>query len=193
MKTFFSSLLFILILCVSCQRNIPYTEDMKNNLKNMYDKDQKAQEYDMTKVERKSYSDSMEVAFNSLIIKNTIVVKKYFEEYGFPGIKENGKDTTLHFWLLVQHSDYDVDFQNQVLKAMEKDLATKNVTLSEYAYLYDRVKKNQNKPQLYGTQMVWDSHGVHIPYNLESPENVNERRKAMGLNSIEDYLKEFEN
>jgi hypothetical protein len=193
MKTFLSALLLILMLCISCQNNTPYTEEMKAELQAMYNKDQKAQEYDMAKVQRKSYSDSMEIAFNALIIKNTVAIKKYFREYGFPGIKENGEKATLNFWLLVQHSDHDVNFQNQVLIAMKKELDAKNVKPSEYAYLYDRVKKNQGKPQLYGTQMVWDSHGIHTPYNLESPEKVNERRKEMGLNSIEEYLQEFEN
>jgi hypothetical protein len=166
---------------------------MKTELKLMYEKDQKAQEYDMKKVQRKSYGDSMEVEFDLLCKRNTIVIKQYFKENGYPGIKENDKKTSLYFWLIVQHSDHDVAFQKKVLKSMKKELKNKNVIPANYAYLYDRVRKNENKSQLYGTQMVWDSHGVHSPYNLKSPETVNERRAAMGLNTIEDYLKEFEN
>lgn len=185
-------LLVILIpLCFSCKSNIPYTEDMKLDLKNMFVKDQNAQVYDMKKVERKEYSDSMEVEFNKLCVKNLLVVKKYFKDYGFPGIKENGKDASLNFWLIVQHGDHDVAFQGKVLKAMKKELKTKNVNLQNYAYLYDRVQKNKNKPQLYGTQMVWDSLGVHMPYNLKSPEKVNQRRAEMGMETIEEYLKQF--
>ena len=74
-------LLVILIpLCFSCKSNIPYTEDMKLDLKNMFVKDQNAQVYDMKKVERKEYSDSMEVEFNKLCVKNLLVVKKYFKD-----------------------------------------------------------------------------------------------------------------
>jgi hypothetical protein len=178
--------------CFSCSPKIPYTDDMKLELKNMYVKDQNAQKYDLKKVHRKEYSDSMEIEFNKLCEKNLIVVKKYFKENGFPGIKENGDATALHFWLIVQHGDNDVTFQKKVIKAMKKELKAKNISPRNYAYLYDRVKKNENKPQCYGTQMVWDSNGIHSPYKLKSPEKVNQRRALMGLEPIEDYIKSFQ-
>lgn len=154
-------------------------------------KDQKAQEYDLKKAIRKEYGDSMEVEFNKLCEKNLIVVKKYFKEYGYPGIKENGKETSSNFWIIVQHGDNDINFQKKVLKAMKKELKSNNVLRQNYAYLYDRVKKNENKPQLYGTQMVWNSKGVHSPYKLKSPEKINQLRAEMELEPIEDYLKLF--
>lgn len=79
--------------CFSCKPKIPYTDDMKLELKNMHVKDQNAQKYDLKKVNRKEYSDSMEIEFNKVCKKNLIVVKKYFNENGFPGIKENGDAT----------------------------------------------------------------------------------------------------
>lgn len=180
-----------MFMCFSCKSDIPYTESMKSELKDMYMKDQKAQEYDLSKVQRKEYSDSMEAAFNKLCEKNAIVAKKYFKDNGFPGIRENGNSTPLHFWLIVQHSDNDVSFQKKVLNAMKKQLKNKNANPQNYAYLYDRVKKNENKPQLYGTQMVWDSLGVHRPYKLKSPGKVNELRTKVGLEPIEEYTKSF--
>jgi hypothetical protein len=185
--------LFILILAllVSCKTKIPYSESMKMELQNMYLKDQKAQEYDLTKVKRKEYSDSMEVEFNKLCERNLITIKNYFKTNGFPGIKENGKETSLHFWLIVQHGDNDVSFQEKVLIAMKKELKFNNVNKQNYAYLYDRVQKNKNMPQLYGTQMIWDSKGKHYPYKLKFPEKVNELRKEMGLEPLEEYLKLF--
>ncbi len=164
---------------------------MKMELQNMYLKDQKAQEYDLTKVKRKEYSDSMEVEFNKLCERNLITIKNYFKTNGFPGIKENGKETSLHFWLIVQHGDNDVSFQEKVLIAMKKELKFNNVNKQNYAYLYDRVQKNKNMPQLYGTQMIWDSKGKHYPYKLKFPEKVNELRKEMGLEPLEEYLKLF--
>ena len=185
--------LFILILTllVSCKTKIPYSESMKMELKNMYLKDQKAQEYDLTKVKRKEYSDSMEIEFNKLCQRNLITIKKYFKTNGFPGIKENGKETSLHFWLIVQHGDNDVSFQEKVLSAMKKELKFNNVNKQNYAYLYDRVQKNKNKPQLYGTQMIWDSKGKHFPYKLKFPDKVNELRAEMDLEPLEEYIKLF--
>lgn len=185
--------LFILILTllVSCKTKIPYSESMKMELQNMYLKDQKAQEYDLTKVKRKEYSDSMEIEFNKLCQRNLITIKKYFKTNGFPGIKENGKETSLHFWLIVQHGDNDVSFQEKVLSAMKKELKLNNVNKQNYAYLYDRVQKNKNKPQLYGTQMIWDSKGKHFPYKLKFPDKVNELRAEMDLEPLEEYIKLF--
>ena len=187
------TILFILTLAflVSCKTKIPYSESMKMELVNMYQKDQKAQEYDLTKVKRKEYSDSMEIEFNKLCQRNLITIKKYFKTNGFPGIKENGKETSLHFWLIVQHGYNDVSFQEKILSAMKKELKFNNVNKQNYAYLYDRVKKNKNKPQLYGTQMIWDSKGKHYPYKLKFPDKVNELRAEMGLEPLEEYMKLF--
>ena len=162
---------FLCVLCYSCKINVPYSNDMKIELKKMYDDDQKAQKYDLTKVQRKEYSDSMENEFKQLCKKNTALIKKYFHQNGIPRINEDGKETVLHFWLLTQHSEHDVLFQKKVLTAMKRELKKGNASKRNYAYLYDRVQKNLNKSQLYGTQMVWDSNGVHSPYKLKSPKN----------------------
>jgi hypothetical protein len=189
-KLFSATILMIFLF--SCKSKIQYTEEMKLNLKNMYINDQNVQKYDLKKAERKGYSDSMKAECNKVFEKNLIVVKKYFNENGFPGIKENGKETALHFWLIVQHGDNDVAFQKKVLKAIKKELKTKNASSRNYAYLYDRVQKNENKPQLYGTQMIWNSQGVNSPYKLEVPEKVNQLRAEMELEPIEDYIKSFQ-
>jgi hypothetical protein len=188
-KTLF--LIFLFIIFISCKTKIPYSEEMKIELKEMYKKDQKAQEYDLTKVHRKEYSDSMEIEFNKLCERNLKVVKKYFTNNGFPGIRENGKETSLYFWLIAQHADNDIGFQKKVLSAMKKELKSNNVNKQNFAYLYDRVKKNQDKPQLYGTQMIWDSQGRHSTYKLKFPKKVNQLRAEMELEPIEEYIKKF--
>jgi len=50
----------------------------------------------------------------------------------------------------------------------------------------DRILMDEGKPQLYGSQI---KNGKL--YTLDSPKTVNERRKEMGLQPIEDYLKSF--
>jgi hypothetical protein len=50
----------------------------------------------------------------------------------------------------------------------------------------DRILMFDGKPQIYGTQI---KNGKL--YKLESPETVNERRKAMGMEPIEQYLKRY--
>ncbi len=190
MKKFIALFIVLICLMVSCKSKKSYSENMKFEMKEMYSNDQKLQIWDPKKEQRQSYRDSMEIEFKLLCIKNLNIVKQYFNDNGYPGIKENGKEASLIFWLIVQHGDDDVKFQNKVLKAMRKELNYKNVSSRNFAYLYDRVKKNQNKPQLYGTQISWTT-GKALPYNLKNPQEVNIRRMKMELEPIEDYLKSF--
>ena len=182
-------LLFVLVTNLSLAQ---YPESIKKDLEKRYQDDQKLQVWDSKKEQFKTYRDSMETALKNVCIKNLDATKSYFKDYGFPGIKENGAQTALHFWLIVQHGDHDVDFQNSVLIAMEKQLINDNVYTRNYPYLYDRVQKNKNKPQLYGTQIIYDEAGLPKVYNLENPNLVNDRRKNMGLETIELYLKQFQ-
>ena len=190
-KILILSFFLLLFSCLSFQKKI-YPDYVKSELKKMYLTDQELQKWDLKKEQRKSYRDSMEIELDLTCKKNLIVVQDYFNKYGFPGIKENGKETTMHFWVIVQHGDHNVIFQEKVLNAMSKELKNDNVSSRNYAYLYDRVKKNQKKQQLYGTQISWET-GKAQPYNLETPNKVNERRIKMGLEPIEDYLKKFSN
>jgi hypothetical protein len=191
MKKSLTKLFVVSFFFASCKSNIPYTEIMKSELRQMYLEDQRLQTYDLKKVERKEYSDSMANEFNLLCKKNTIVIKKYFNDYGYPGIKENGQDASIKFWVIAQHSDHDIDFQKKVLKAMKKELRKKNIDSRNYAYLFDRVMKNENKPQLYGTQMIWDSLGKHSLYRIKCPKKLNIRREKMGLEIVESYVEGF--
>lgn len=54
------------------------------------------------------------------------------------------------------------------------------------AYLADRIAVFENRPQQYGTQFDWDESGQLSPNRMDSLEKANERRKAIGLNSIEE-------
>ena len=57
------------------------------------------------------------------------------------------------------------------------------------AYLTDRVRLSEGKPQGYGSQGQPDSNGVLIPSPIEDKEHVDERRNAIGLEPIAEYFK----
>lgn len=179
-------------LFISCKSSHTYSEDKKNAITKMYKTDQEIQSYNKNRFGDQKYLDSMNLAVKKVFEENCLVVKKYFNENSFPGIKENGKDTALQFWAIVQHSDHDVKFQKKVLKAMEKELQNNNVSRRNYAYLSDRVLKNKGEKQLYGTQITWET-GLPTPYPLKYPEKLDEMRKEMGLEPISEYLASFLN
>lgn len=165
---------------------------MKNDLKSMFVQDQKLQDWDSNRLDDKKYVDSMNIQLDNLIRRNTEVVRGYNKDYGYPKIKKNGEKTERYFWLIVQHSDHDLIFQEKVLKEMKKNVRSGNATKQNYALLYDRVKKNKKLPQLYGTQVEYSGWDV-VPYKLEHPEKVEQLRRKMGLDSLKTYLKSFRN
>lgn len=59
------------------------------------------------------------------------------------------------------------------------------------AMLEDRIRMYEGKPQIYGSQFQPDENGQLNPYQIENPESVNDRRLAVGLNTIEERTAEL--
>lgn len=68
-------------------------------------------------------------------------------------------------WLLIQHADSDVEFQQYCLELMEREVESGGVAKSDVAFLTDRILVNKGKPQLYGTQF-YESKGKLIPMSI---------------------------
>lgn len=184
----------ILISILSCKVSMPYTLEMKTELKKMYKEDQHIQNLLITSIQEKKgvkKIDSIDRRIKEIFNENYKVVKDYFKNYGFPGIKQNNKFTSFAFWIIVQHCDHDVSFQKSVLKEMKRKIKTKDINFENYAYLYDRVKKAEGKKQLYGTQVFRDSSGNYKIYDTDDLKNLNKRRLSIGLETTEKYLESF--
>jgi len=127
--------------------------------------------------------------------KHQPLLEKIVQQYGFPGFKEVGRKSSNSFWLLVQHADAHPDFQRQVLKLMLPEVKKKNADAVNYAYLTDRVAVNTGQPEEYGTQVVYEGPGIGKakPRSLRDPANVNKRRQAIGMETLETYLKNTDN
>lgn len=121
--------------------------------------------------------------------KNTLRMKKIVEEIGWPNTSKVGEKASHNAWLLVQHADHDIDFQKQCLDLMKIE-PIGEIELGDIAYLEDRVRLKFGQPQLYGTQFT-EVDGKFVPKNLEDPDNVDERRKAMGLSTIAEGIEEI--
>ncbi len=61
------------------------------------------------------------------------------------------------------------------------------VISKDLAMLEDRVRVGKNQLQLYGTQFRQMA-GEHKPQPIEDEANVDERRKKMGLDSLEENI-----
>ncbi len=119
--------------------------------------------------------------------RNTARMKQIVEKHGWPTRSMVADDGTRCAWLLVQHGDHAVAFQSKCLKLMQSLRTNEQVFLVDLAYLTDRVLVNESKPQVYGTQ-CHIAGGKQQPRPIRDPENVDKRRKAMGMSTLKEYM-----
>lgn len=120
--------------------------------------------------------------------RNGEAIKQIIAKHGFPKVSEYGSFTPHNVWLLVQHQGNDLPFQKKVLGMMKELNPQNEVSRINYAYLYDRVQANQNKPQRYGTQGRCNK-GKWEMKETEDVANVDKRRKEIGLEPMAEYEK----
>jgi len=123
--------------------------------------------------------------------KNTARMKEIIAKHGWPGKRLVGEDGANAAWLLVQHADKDREFQKRCLKLLERAVKAREATAGELAYLTDRVLVGENKKQIYGTQFRTVD-GKLEPYPIEDEDNVDKRRKEIGLSPMAAYRKKVE-
>jgi hypothetical protein len=97
--------------------------------------------------------------------------------YGWPSRSLVGGAASHGAWLLVQHSS--LELQKKCLKLIEA-LSPQQNDPRQMAYLTDRVRMGEDKPQLYGTQYYRKDEDITL-YDVEDPDHLDERRASVGL------------
>lgn len=124
-------------------------------------------------------------------IENQKKLKEIISQYGFPTKKLVGKDGMEAVFYIIQHASEDKEWQAAQLPLVENAVKTGDMELKYYVYLYDRIKFLANLPQRWGTQCstVNKKENLVILHTAEDPENLDKRRKEVGLEPIEFYKK----
>ncbi|MGQ3677995.1 MAG: hypothetical protein HWD89_07470 [Tenacibaculum sp.] len=117
--------------------------------------------------------------------RNQELVISIIEKCGMPTLNEVTQKHMNAIWLGLQHSNKKI--RKKYFPQIEKAVENGDLSKQQYALMKDRVLMDEGKPQIYGSQI---KNGKL--YKLENPETVNERRKKMGMGTIEDYLKLFD-
>ena len=124
---------------------------------------------------------------DGLVLKHTEKIKEILADQGWLKLSEYGEGTLENLWMLVQHSDHDIPFQEQCLQMM-KSLPEEEVIKRHIAMLTDRILVNTGQPQIYGSQIMRMEKGKRIPWPIENEAGVEERRAAMGMRPLSEYL-----
>ena len=172
-------------------KKVEFNQDLAFELKKMAEIDQIAAY--IPQGEYKMFSENEWNSFkDSVFTTHQKRISEIFNEHGFVGFDLAGKQGSENFWLMVQHSDHNPEFQKIVLEKMEVEVDKKNAKPSNYGLLVDRVKLNTGQKQVYGTQVDYNFDIAQAyPKNLVDSINVNKRRKTIGLEPIEDYLNDM--
>ena len=119
-------LLSFLALFISCK-----TYDklkLSESLTKMVARDQEVQNLIMANGGNdKVKLDSLNSLKKEIFITNYKKIKSIYEDIGYPSISRYGKENSYNYWLLVQHCDNDVVFQENVLNKMKKLLRKSDV------------------------------------------------------------------
>jgi tetratricopeptide (TPR) repeat protein len=121
---------------------------------------------------------------------NLIIVRSILDKYGWLGADVIGGKGSTTLWVVIQHADNHPELQRKYLPMMRKAVADGVADSDLLALLEDRVLANENKPQLYGTQLKRNEQGIYQPLTIADSSNVDIRRAAMGLGPLKYYLEE---
>ncbi|QHT65893.1 hypothetical protein GXP67_04025 [Rhodocytophaga rosea] len=164
---------------------------LQSQLEEIHDKDQKyrrtiPKEYGPNSKEIKELFKKIEVQDAA----NLSVVKHILDTYGWIGRDRIGSKANGALFLVIQHADLKT--QEKYLPILRKAVKEGNAHPSELALLEDRVAIRQGKKQIYGSQIGQDTlTGKFYVLPLEDPDKVDIRRARMGLEPLNEYVKQW--
>jgi hypothetical protein len=118
-------------------------------------------------------------------------LEEIFDEYGWPGHDLVGEAGSTAAWVIAQHSDLDLAFQERALELLTEAVEADNASPGDLAYLSDRVAVAKGEPQTYGTQIRCDGKKPVPPTPIADPAAVDELRTQAGLQPLSTYLREM--
>ena len=124
---------------------------------------------------------------------NAEQLESIISEFGWPGESLVGEDGTWLAWMIAQHAIGLPDFQRRCLDLLNATVKNEDAPAIHAAYLTDRIRFNERKPQVYGTVFGWDEYGQLSPWTIEDEAGVDERRTSVGLPPLVDAVEDARN
>jgi hypothetical protein len=177
------------VVTTRCLAQDKSVDRLKNQIDSLYTVDQKVQE-DIISEKIDSVRRGLFQRQFATFKQHKPYLESVINKYGFPGYDLVGKETSNHFFILVQHCDDDPAFQQRVLALMKPQVDKNNADTKGFAYLTDRVLVNSGDLQLYGTQLTYEGgkQGRAMCTGVRCVDQLDERRAKVGLDPIKNYL-----
>ncbi len=118
--------------------------------------------------------------------KHRDLIESIVHHCGFEAIKSFGEDAVFYTFMIIQHSP-DWVMENYIDKFKEA-AESGYLRKASLVLMIDRVLVSQGKKQIYGTQYRRNIETGEITFDpIVDPENLDERRREVGLGSFEEY------
>ena len=136
----------------------------------------------------KQYFNTLWAQEDSLLLLECIAI---IEEHGWVGRSQVGGKANMALFLVIQHAPLEA--QEKYVPLLQASVEAGESSGSHLALLQDRILMRNDQPQIYGSQVSYNPEtGESSVFDIQDPEYVNQRRKAIGLGPIEDYLKNWD-
>lgn len=131
------------------------------------------------------YHEEMEDLHN----RNAKELNTIIDSIGYPTIDKVGEHASEAAWLIIQHSIGQPGFMKKCAKLLQHVVDENKANPKNLAYLTDRIATYEGKPQRYGTSFDWDENGELSPKPFDNLAKVNQRRKSVGLNTLQEQTR----
>ena len=137
-------------------------------------------------IECRQLSDGYNKEMAELHNYNAEKLNKIIDKIGYPTLEKVGKKGNEAAWLIIQHSIGRPSFMRKCARLLEIAVNQNEAQAIHLAYLKDRIAVFEGRPQYYGTQFDWDINGEMSPQQYDDLNKVNDRRKSLSINSLEE-------
>ena len=186
----FSELIFAQVDKIN---NVNQDSILKFNLEIIRTKDQTLRLI-LPELENRFGKDSEELKYIWTLIHfqdsiNEVEITRIIDNHGWIGTNRIGELANQTLWLVIQHAP--IEIQEKYIPYLRTSVKNGESEGWYLAFLEDRIAMRNGEKQIYGTQSTFNKKtGKYHIYPIHNSENVNERRKEIGLETIEKYALE---
>jgi hypothetical protein len=112
--------------------------------------------------------------------QNAAELRRLIDAHGWPTEAAAGADGAEAAWLVAQHAIAEPAFMRRCRDLIDECSAAGSIPRWQFAYIDDRIRVSEGRPQRFGTQIKLAADGPQ-PCPLDDPAGVDARRRALGL------------
>lgn len=121
------------------------------------------------------------LAWCAVTVRNGDRLREILLRHGWPTAARVGEEAAQCAWLVAQHADQQLDVQRLALRLLVERVERGAAPPRQEAFLRDRVLVNEGRSQRYGTQIAGVVDGAPVPWPVEDPGRMDDRRAAVGI------------